>query len=316
MRCIADEEDVVLSEPRRRDRSGTRPASRARSRSADRVRRTRRGSSASSAPWSSASASSAVLSHSIPNTQRSGLPAGGSCGLVEEVDAVAVLADKLPERAPEHDCEAFRNVLVAVGLDPERFPHSAAHAVGADQVPGADAAARGGAVECEYVAAVARALQSDELDAALEPTLPTEPRCSSRSGSSSSWARHAGEVGLTSCACSRVGRPTSTAWPRSASASIAHAHACHSTSIERSHAFPRGPNGGAAPSWPCWRPSRAAGSSSTLCVRLRASRPRMNRASRRSQGLPDRRPRQRPRTPRESSSPTFHRTLCSANTTS
>ena len=150
---------------------------------------------------------------------------------------MAVLADELPERGAEEAASRSSSRLVALGRDPERLPHACCagrrRRSRTARGPGAGAA---GAGEREHVAVRrpasrarrarrrARAARSRTSEVLLEQRLELV------------LGRQAGAVGLTSSACSRVGRPTSTASPRSASASVAHAHARHSTSIDRSHA--------------------------------------------------------------------------------
>ena len=296
VRGVADQKRVALAEPLREPDPERDRRSRARSRSG------RPGSPAASRIHR------VICSRVAPRRRRRcptpcRTPSGPACPAgaklsapVEEVDAVAVLADELPDRARGKRREPFRRRSSPSEAIPSASRTLLRSAVGADHVPGADAAAPVGAGEREHVAAVARGSSATSSTPRSSRTLATEPRCSSSSGSSSSWARHAGAVGLTSSACSRVGRPTSTAWPRSASASVAHAHALP---LDVDRPLPR-----LLLEAPAAQQLHRGRARDRRARQRRArrppldderARPRTSRASRRSPALPGRR---RPRSPR------------------
>ena len=101
-----------------------------------------------------------------PPVGPAGREEGAALGLVgDEVDAVAVLANEIPNRGAEEDPEALAEFVRALRRDAELLPDAAPQAVGADHVPGAYlAAALARAGKRQQMAA----LERDQLDPALE----------------------------------------------------------------------------------------------------------------------------------------------------
>ena len=223
----------------------------------------------------------------------------GSCGpAVEEVDAVAVLANEIPDRGAEEDREAFREFSVpSVAM-----PSSSRTRLRTPSAP---------------ITYRARTWRRASPGPASVSTWPPSLRARARRARprARADARERAEVLLEQrlelVLCQARGRSRADEQPparasedpprpprrdRRRRASRMPRPATRPRSTAPS-AFARGPSGEAAPSSPCSPPSRAAASSSTPAGRRRASRRRTSRVSPRSPGRRDRRRRQRPRTP-------------------